>query len=152
MDKNTDRIIPLDDMDDFKVADEDPDVRGWDVMTADGSKLGEVDNLLVDSTAKKVRYLDVDLDDGLLDDDERHILIPIGYARLHENDDQVFVDGLQTARVGDVPGWDHGALTRDYETSLHSHFGGSATARDDDDFYANEAYDETRFYGSRRRT
>jgi hypothetical protein len=38
----------------------EPDVRGWDVFASDGQRIGEVDDLLVDSSGR-VRYLDVDL-------------------------------------------------------------------------------------------
>lgn len=152
MDKGIDRVVPLDQLDGYRVADGDPDVRGWDVMTADGAKIGEVDNLLIDTVAKKVRYLDVDLDDEFLADDDRHILIPIGYARLDEDDDQIFVDGLDRTRVQNIPGYDHNSLTRDYETSLHDHYGSTTVSRDADDFYAHDAYDEGRFYGARRGT
>ena len=41
------RIAPLGELDDFKVADGDPDIRGWDVTTQDGRRVGEVDELLV---------------------------------------------------------------------------------------------------------
>ena len=37
------RIIPLDEMDSFEVADGDPDVRGWHVFGRDGVKVGEVE-------------------------------------------------------------------------------------------------------------
>ncbi|HEU0052581.1 MAG TPA: PRC-barrel domain-containing protein, partial [Longimicrobium sp.] len=78
-----DRVVPLNRLDDFKVADGDPDVRGWDVVAADGRKIGEVDELLIDTGAMKVRYLDVEVDRGMIaGGDDRHVLIPIGYARL----------------------------------------------------------------------
>ena len=55
-DNEMDRLVPLDQMDDFKVADGDPDVRGWDVVASDGQKVGHVEDLLVDPGAMKVRY------------------------------------------------------------------------------------------------
>ena len=158
MDNRTDRIVPLDQMDDFKVADGDPDVRGWDVMSADGSKIGEVDNLLIDPAAMKVRYLDVDLDDDVFDgDDERHILIPIGYARLDEDDDQVFVDSLNRGSLGSIPAYTHEPLTEEYETSLQGFYGtgtgssSSMAARDDrSDPLASGRSDDERFFGTPR--
>jgi uncharacterized protein (TIGR02271 family) len=153
MDGNTDRIIPLDELDDFQVAEGDPDVRGWEVFGSDGRLIGEVDDLLVDTAAMKVRYLDVDLDGDLLADDaERHVLIPIGYARLDDDDDQIFVDSLTSTDLSQIPEYRHGPVTQDYETSLRTHFDrdrsvepatGSMVAGD-------PAYDDTRFYGSRR--
>lgn len=152
---NTDRIIPLDQLDDFTVAEGDPDVRGWEVLASDGRKIGEVDELLVDPSAMKVRYLEVDIDDDLIAaDDDRHVLIPIGYARLHEDDDQVFVDGLKSTDLATLPPYRQEALTREYETDLRKRFDSSykAETTPDTDFYAHESYDQERFFGSRRGT
>ena len=71
-------IVPLKELDDFKVAKGDPDVRGWDVIAADGTEVGEVEELLVDTAALKVRYLDVELDKDLVNAKDRHVLVPIG--------------------------------------------------------------------------
>lgn len=151
MDREMDRITPLDEMDDFKVADGDPYVRGWEVHSSDGRKIGEVDNLLVDRAARKVRYLDVDLDDSILSGEDRHILVPIGYARLDESDDQVHVEPLAASGFTDIPAYQHTNLTRDYEASLHGYFGREFThPKADTDFYDHESYDDSRFFGSRR--
>lgn len=152
MDDALDRVVPLDQLDDFEIADGDPDIRGWDVHTADGRRIGEVDDLLVDRLAMKVRYLDVDLDDEIdRADDDRHILVPIGYARLDEDDDRVVVDTLSRDDLAAMPLYDHAPVTREYETTLRGQFdrGGSVPATDDD-FYASDIYDPDRFYGPRR--
>jgi sporulation protein YlmC with PRC-barrel domain len=113
------RIVPLDELDDFKVADEDPDVRGWDVFSADGRRIGEVDNLLVDTSAMKVRYLDIELDNKELGlEADRHVLLPVGYARLDDDDDRVIVDELQTSDLRNLPEYHHGPITRDYEVGV----------------------------------
>lgn len=151
-----DRVVPLDELDDFRVADGDPDVRGWDVIASDGRKVGEVDELLVDTAAMKVRYLDVDLDDEVLAGGEnRHVLIPIGYARLDETEDRIFVDELDSARLAALPVYDHQPLTRDYEGSLRTNLDASYShdtriTSAGTDFYAHDHYDEVRFYGTRR--
>lgn len=151
--KNEDRntIAKLNDLDNYEVADHDPDVRGWDVMSADGRRIGEVDDLLVDTTAMKVRYLDVDLDTEYRgSDSHRHILIPIGHAQLHDRDDNVMVSGLSAANVNAVPAY-AGRLDRSYENSVRTYFSGSgAAASEADDFYSDRDFDESRFYGSRR--
>jgi hypothetical protein len=118
-----DRVVPLGQLDDFKVAEGEPDVRGWEVLASDGRKIGEVDELLVDTAAMKVRYLDVDVDDGMVaGGGDRHVLIPIGYARLEEDRDCVMVDALASADLGGVPSYDQGPLTRDFETSVRESF------------------------------
>jgi uncharacterized protein (TIGR02271 family) len=147
-----DNIVPLDTLDDFKVADGDPDVRGWEVIASDGRRIGEVEQLLVDTNAMKVRYLDVELDDELLaTDEERHVLIPIGYARLDRDDDNIMVDAISSTEVADLPAYEHSGVTRDLETNIRTRFDrGGTTATNDRDFYAHEGYDDNRFYGSRR--
>ncbi|MQA88636.1 MAG: DUF2382 domain-containing protein [Gemmatimonas sp.] len=145
----TDRIVPLDELSDFKVAEGDPDVRGWEVLSSDGSKIGDVDNLLVDSTAMKVRYLDVDLDESnITDGSNRHILVPIGFARLDEGADQIFVDSLNPGNLGEIPAYRHEPLTREYETTLRKYFDTGYTGSEED-FYADDLYDEDRFFRGR---
>lgn len=152
--KNEDRhrIAKLTDLDDFQVADRDPDVRGWDVMSADGRRIGEVDDLLVDPAAMKVRYLDVEVHkDYRGGNRDNHILIPIGRAQLHERDDNVLVNGLEASKVSTIPAYS-GRLDREYENSLRTHFGGTAAAAGAADYYSDRDFDETGFYGARRGT
>jgi hypothetical protein len=59
-------IVPLKDLHNHKITSGDPDVRGWDVIAADGRKIGKVDDLLVDAGTAQVRLLEVDLDRDLL--------------------------------------------------------------------------------------
>lgn len=148
-DRNT--IAKLNELDNYEVADHDPDVRGWDVMSADGRKIGEVDDLVVDTSAMKVRYLDVNLDKDFRGSDKsRHILIPIGHAQVHEQDDNVMVAGLTASNVNTVPAYP-GRLDRSYEDSVRTYFAGSGAAADTGgEFYSDRDFDEDRFYSSRR--
>lgn len=151
------RIVPLDQLDDFKVAEGDPDVRGWDVIASDGTKVGEVEELLVDTDAMKVRYLAVERDTGWFDtSDEPAVLVPIGAARLDTDDDRVIVESITSADFRSMPAYrrDTG-VTRDYETSLRTHYGDAssdtaALGAGGSDFYQGDHYDDSRFYGARR--
>ncbi|HEV3052599.1 MAG TPA: PRC-barrel domain-containing protein [Longimicrobium sp.] len=116
-----DRVVPLSQLDDFKVADGEPDVRGWEVLASDGRKVGEVDELLVDTAAMKVRYLDVDVETAGGGHD-RHVLIPIGYARVDDARDCVMLDSVASSELGGIPSYDQGPLTRDFESSLRQTF------------------------------
>jgi uncharacterized protein (TIGR02271 family) len=49
---------------DYRVSDEDPDPRGWSVVGRDGATIGRVEDLIVDTAAMKVRYLDVAVTDA----------------------------------------------------------------------------------------
>ena len=62
------QLVHLDDLHDFKIAEGEPDIRGWDVRGTDGNKLGEVADLLVDTAAMKVRYIEVKLDKDVAND------------------------------------------------------------------------------------
>ena len=85
---DTANLMPLSRMSDFKVADNDQDVRGWKVVARDGDTIGKVDDLLIDTTANRVRYLGVDLDRSLLSGRSHSgkVLIPIESVRLDRHD------------------------------------------------------------------
>ena len=69
------RLNPMRDLPDYKVADGEPDIRGWSVYAATGRELGVVADLLVDTDMGEVVMLDVDLRR-----DDRHTLAPIKAA------------------------------------------------------------------------
>ncbi|HEX8904041.1 MAG TPA: PRC and DUF2382 domain-containing protein [Longimicrobiaceae bacterium] len=56
-------LVPLDELDDFEVADGYTDIRGFEAYLPDGRKIGEVDELLVDPVARRVAAITLDLDD-----------------------------------------------------------------------------------------
>jgi len=151
-----DRVVPLGQLDDFKVAEGDPDVRGWQVVASDGRTIGEVDELLVDTNAMKVRYLDVEVENGLMAEPDRHVLVPIGYARLDRSADKVMVDNIASTDLRTMPAYDQSPVTRDYETSVRNAFPGgtaatgagmAAAGSHDTDFYTHDSFDDNRFYG-----
>ncbi len=136
--------VPLSELDDFKVADGAPDVRGWDVVADGGRKVGEVKELLVSPEERRVRYLCVDLDGS-----SNRTLVPIGAARLDDDHDRVIVPSSVLSSVQGVSGYTGGAPSSTYERSLRDKLGvgGAAGAS----AYASEHYDEDRFYGNRHR-
>lgn len=54
----------LSELGDYRVSDEDPDPRGWSVVGRDGTTIGRVEDLIIDTGAMKVRYLDITVADG----------------------------------------------------------------------------------------
>jgi uncharacterized protein (TIGR02271 family) len=90
----------------WAVAEGEPDVRGWDVFTADQRKIGEVDDLLADPAAMKVRYLTIDLDDDVITSSAEHnVRIPISRARVLESERKVVLDmtGANLADFAQAP-------------------------------------------------
>ena len=121
------RLAMLSDLDDFTVAEGDPDPRDWEVTASDGRTIGQVKDLVVDTSAMKVRYLDVDVDEEALGATElrdRHVLIPIGYARLDDDEDMVMVDAISSEDVSRLPAFEGPPLRRDAEDRIFGVFSG----------------------------
>ncbi len=103
------------DLDDVEIAKDDPDVRGWDVVAPDGRELGEVKDLIVDTSVMKVRYLDTELDHdafGLKDD--REVLVPVEAAQLDRDEDQVVLDRISWQELGKFPAYTGQPIGPDY--------------------------------------
>lgn len=206
-------LTPLRKLLHYRIAAGDPDVRGWEVLGSDGRKIGEVDDLLVDTDLLRARYLDVTLDPGLFEEsgtageavsagleaepaarpdlssppnvhsdlarlgpmmqetvvratlseeenrltqehhlgfNGRHVLIPVGRARLDADHDRILVEGLLSVDAPSLPDYTGQPLDRDYETSLRRRFDETYVQSPQQDFYEHHLYDEDRFYGSRR--
>jgi len=92
---------------DYDIAPGEPDVRGWDVVLSDDEPIGEVEELIVDLDAARVRYLDIELDrtaTGL--DRSRHVLVPIDRARLDTDHKHVVLTGATRATLTSLPEFD----------------------------------------------
>jgi uncharacterized protein (TIGR02271 family) len=88
----------------YEVAAGEPDPRGWDVISSDGRKIGEVTELIGDTTTRKVRFFDCDLDEGTLGlEAHRHAIIPVGSTRLNEDKEQVFLPNVSSAEIVSMP-------------------------------------------------
>lgn len=142
---------------DYKIVDEQPDIVGWPLYTSDHQKIGKVEDLIFDLAAQKVRYIIADLDGNELDLEEKEVLIPIGIAQLHEDDDEVIVPGISVASLNAIPAYnDDRDLTDADEQAILS----VISSGDDTDWtsanterYNHAHFDDRNFYrGSIRRT
>jgi hypothetical protein len=112
---------------DFDIVDGEPDIRGWDVKLAEGQKIGEVEELIVDAQKKKVRYMLVELDDDELDlDEDREVLIPIGLAQLHRADDDVILPNVRLEQLLSLPEYDEDRVDDAVERQICSALGRSS--------------------------
>ena len=112
MEKNQSSIYYLEDID-YKVASEDPDVRGWDFLDCSKRIIGRIKSLLVDIVKKKVLYLDVKVKNEILREDhqtfkssgngvykivdqegEIHMVIPVGMVRIDRANKTVISDKI----------------------------------------------------------
>jgi sporulation protein YlmC with PRC-barrel domain len=81
------RLVSIEDLDDYRIAKGEPDVRGWDVCTLNGRELGAVEDLLIDPNRGEVVMLEVALrNDGV------HTEVPIRSVQLDRNRKVVVVD------------------------------------------------------------
>ena len=143
---------PLGELANFEIAKNIPDPRGWDVMTSDGSKIGKVHELIVDTNARRTRYIDVSLDRKALNlDNDRDVLIPIGDAQLDGSADEVVIGGLTAKQLADLPEFNHVEITREYESTLLPKFGTRTTmdVSEGTDFYTDRHFDDKRFFAPR---
>jgi hypothetical protein len=90
-------LRPLKDMK-WKVADGEPDIRGWPVFASTGRVLGVVDELIVDAEAREVVMLDIDLKR-----DDRHTLAPVRAAWIDRPAKRVVVDARELGADETLP-------------------------------------------------
>ena len=112
-------LIPLREMDGFKVAEGEPDIRGWNVRTLAGREIGEVEDLLVDRNLGEVVMLDVNLANS-----DRHTLAPIRAVQIDRVKRSVIIDSgdigtedeeLPSMRRGELSDADAAAFGAGYE-------------------------------------
>lgn len=90
-------LVPLRELKDVRVIEGDADVRGWDVCTINGAKVGVVDELLVDRAHGEVVMLDVDLAGS-----NRHTLAPIRAVQIDRARRIVLIDSADLNGPADV--------------------------------------------------
>lgn len=122
-DEKRERLMLLSELKDLRVSKDDPDIRGWEVVTADRKKMGKVHELVIDTIDMKVRYLDIDMDGKILDiKGSSHVLIPIAGAQLDDDDNRVYLTDITVEELRALPPYDHRRITRDFETNIGSWF------------------------------
>jgi len=144
------------DRSDFEIVNGEPDIRGWDVKNTTGQKIGEVEELIVDAQQKKVRYMVVDLDDNELKLDHRKVLVPIGLAELHRDDDDVLLPNVNVEQLRSLPGYDKNNLTPEVERNICTALGrnkesmaASNTEEHHPEFYKHDYFSADNLYKHR---
>lgn len=145
--ENKRHLFRMEELDDYKVASNEPDVRGWDIVDYQKEKIGVVRELIVDIENEKVRYLDVVATADLsLSGGDRHFIIPIGVAHVDENENRVIVREIDKTTLASIPNYTGAAVTRDYEFDVVERLRGDRANIFEDRFYDNEFYNEENFY------
>lgn len=156
----------MDELTDYKIASDYSDVRGWDVVDANSRTIGKVDNLLVNKNAERVVYLDVEVDDAIIElghdpfqtpvsegihefvdkEGENHLIVPIGMASLDENNKRVITDKIDYSTFASTKKITKGQpINFAYEVNVVRHLGGDEsldeTADSGDRFYNRREFD-----------
>ena len=157
----------LNELDDFDVADGYPDIRGWDVKTPTGQKLGKVKDLIVSVAEMRVRYVDVEVDRsmrGPADDANGHALLPIGTVQLDDRNDDVLMS-VASDEFSSYPRYAGGDITHQYEGSVRNRFststsdaaalgaagsGALAATPGTREFYEHDQFEDQKAYANRR--
>ncbi|RYY95083.1 MAG: PRC-barrel domain containing protein [Chitinophagaceae bacterium] len=114
---------------DFEMAKGQPNIIGWQVMDGSGHKLGKVQELIIDTSAQRVRYMVVALTDNkVLQIEKRTVMVPIGFAQLHAADDCVLLHGVTPYQLRALPRYDKLHLGARSEMDISNVFGRSFTA------------------------
>lgn len=102
------------DMKGFKLAPPMIDVRGWEVLRADGSRLGTVDRIMLDVKEKKPRYLAV-----VSRDRTGVMLLPIGLGTLQPANHRLILSTLPKANLLALPLLTSEVVSHDFEREVY---------------------------------
>ncbi|SKB80176.1 PRC-barrel domain-containing protein [Salegentibacter salinarum] len=166
--RNKDKhLFYLNELSDYKVSSDDPDVRGWKVKDVDQRIIGKVDNLLVNKNTERVVYLDVEVDKSILEanhdpyrssasegvhefvnkDGEEHLIIPIGLVKLNEDDKFIYTDKVNHRTFAETKRKRKAAnIDREYEEVVLASYNRGAISSEDkprDDRSQAEFNDDT---------
>lgn len=143
----------------FEIVDGEPDIRGWKARNAQGLEIGEIDELIFDAGTRKVRYLLLDVNGKPLNLISRKVLIPIGLAELHEENNDVILPTVTVGHLATLPDYKKGYFDLDTQRKIRTVFGGAAVTSGtqemitdkDNDFYNHEHFDDERMYRNRKK-
>jgi hypothetical protein len=162
----------LDNLSGYQVHHDDVDPRGYTVKLSSGEKIGEVEGLLADTRSNLVRYVELEIEDDVINrhtagryhEEDRHALIPVGLIHINAGSNSVDLRGLTLDHLVDYPRFrkDQGYTTRyeidtnDYLAGFHDY--GSSYDRNTystDRYRTSDELDDTfyssQFYTNRKR-
>jgi sporulation protein YlmC with PRC-barrel domain len=118
------RLQFLRDTREFRIPKDEVDIRGYDVLSSDARKVGEVHDLVVDTRALTVRYAQIEVDREYLGPkNNNYVLVPIDTARIQEREKNLFLPDLTAAQIASMQSYDGEALTPDYEETIRGRVG-----------------------------
>jgi sporulation protein YlmC with PRC-barrel domain len=113
------RILKLSDTD-LTLADPGEDITGRSVVDAGGEEIGTVDDLMIDDTEKRVRFIRV-ASGGFLGLGQQKYLIPIDAVKRLTRE-RVYVD-RDRDQIAAAPTYDPDLVEEDYFDRLYGYYG-----------------------------
>ena len=136
----------------------------------DNRVIGTVDNLLVNKDAKRVVYLDIEVDETIIDakhdpygrpnnmdvrefvnkDGDTHIIVPIGMVNLDKDNETVVANGINHRTFAETKRYRKGdTINREYEVVVLDSYNRNNLRADektykDDDFYDRDEFNRKR--------
>jgi photosynthetic reaction center H subunit len=95
------KIVPLRSAQDFFIATEDPDPRGFAVFGADNLIAGTVVDAWIDRSEYLARYLEVET---AAEFGARRVLLPMHFAKVYPKEAAIKTDAILAAQFATVPG------------------------------------------------
>jgi len=99
-------LAPLSTLPGYRVVPDEPDIRGWPLLTGDGKRAGEVRDLMVDTRAERVRYVV-----AALEARPDEVLIPVGLLQIDRDAGIVRAPALTEDDLRALPPYRHQPLT-----------------------------------------
>ncbi|MBC7745302.1 MAG: PRC-barrel domain-containing protein [Flavobacterium sp.] len=96
----------------YEIADGESDIRSWVVKNENGNILGEVDEIIFDTTARKAVYIVLNLNRNELNLKERKVLLPLEYADVNVAYKNVIYKGLMPNEIAVLPTYETGKISR----------------------------------------
>ena len=161
----------LEELSDYKVDSHYSDVRGWPVKDRENRVIGKVSNLLVNINLEKVVYLDVEVDESIIEANhdpyatpanagirefvnqkgENHIIVPIGMVTIDDKQKFVYTDSIGYQTFAGTKRMTSGAnIDRNYEMMVLNSYNRDRTTRYDEDFDRNPEYKKESAYRADR--
>ena len=158
-------LYHLDELADYKVASDYPDVRDWVVLDAEHRTIGRVDSLLVSKKAERVVYLDVELNDSVISetdkdldlsasegahaflnsDGDRHLILPVGLVSLDEYNNAVIADELRYSALSRARRFNRRAIIASEDELCNYNYYSKDTTEIDTRTRSDDFYDRPEF-------
>jgi hypothetical protein len=143
---------------DYQIVDGEQNIFGWKVKNEADVSIGVVKDLLFELETNAIRYVVVDLSQGMMNLNDKKVAIPIGIAQLHEELPEVIIPNIHGDQFVALPAYDTDKMDEETERQIRMVIGSPAALRieetiaelDDEQFYKHNHFDTAKFYGNRK--